>query len=111
MDDLVTWLRAQLDGDERLISEYEAYMAARATEAGSYVLGLPPGWQSGEPFDTERMRREVEAKRRILDEYERYAAERRRAMGGWESRKPSPILVALALPYADRSGYRPEWAA
>lgn len=56
-----------------------------------------------------RVLAEIEAKRRILDDYERYAAKRRRAMNGWdpELRNPSPIVRFLALPYADRPGYRP----
>lgn len=57
--------------------------------------------------DPARVLREVEAKRRIISEYERYAAERRRAMGGWDSSEPSPIIVALAAVYADHPDYDP----
>lgn len=59
--------------------------------------------------DPARVLAEVDAKRRIIAEYERFAAERRRMMGGWDPGDVSPILAALALPYADQPGYRQEW--
>jgi hypothetical protein len=171
MDDLVTWLRKQIDDDERWAlaanQPYEyADESATAPPTGvhwRWVHG--PNWEPTTPdpavnefvtepgescnlatvekwpsttygrtrqmprvyadaivemdaaagghitrWDPARVLAEVDAKRRIIAEYERYAAERRRAMNGWESsREVSPILAALALPYADRKGYREEW--
>lgn len=88
MDELVTWLRARLDDDERV--------ARAATYWGDLPLGhlasdleahlihwMPP-----------RVLAEVEAKRRILDAYED---------------ETGYLLRLLALPYADRPGYREEW--
>jgi hypothetical protein len=62
----LAYLRERLDEDARLIDQYEAYMIERCANAGSYVLALPPGWQSGEPFDPDRQRAEIDVKRRIV---------------------------------------------
>jgi hypothetical protein len=121
VSDLTIWLRAQLDEDERVAREASRYddedsaewdiayrwvRHARHRTAG----GSRHHFAQGAPSPA-RVLAEVDAKRRIIAEYERYAAERRRAMNGWESsREVSPILAALALPYADRPGYRSEWA-
>jgi hypothetical protein len=107
MDDLVTWLRDQLDVDER---------AALA-------------WMPlGNPTDAERdhiarhdpthVLAEVDAKRRILAEVEQMQALEDQVDGEWGSgswsydatdRPSAQILRALALPYADRPGYRDGW--
>ncbi|GAA4687922.1 DUF6221 family protein [Streptomyces youssoufiensis] len=60
--------------------------------------------------DPARVLREIDAKRRILAEH---------ALNGWvcttcdngevEQVFPCPTLRLLALPYADRPGYREEW--
>ncbi|MFG3709516.1 DUF6221 family protein [Micromonospora sp. NPDC047730] len=123
--DLVTWLRQQLDEDEyaakRAGADHPSWSYDRETFAissSAYSIaarkadGSPLNDVDGEHIarhDPARVLAEVDAKRRIIAEYERYAAERRRAMGGWDTRELSPILAALALPYADRPGYRVEW--
>jgi hypothetical protein len=90
MDDLVTWLRAQLDVDE--------------AEADT-VLSPPPGhydkgWQADKLREyAMRELAEVDAKRRIIDEAVRLA--------GYDGE--FQFLEMLALPYADRPGYREEW--
>lgn len=125
MGDLVRWLGEQLDEDERI---------ARAATPGPWKLARQPGveWVSSAEYwavadcsdadparenaehvaawDPARVLREIDAKRRIIADYERYAAERRRELGGWNTDEVSPILTALALPYADKPGYREEWA-
>jgi hypothetical protein len=107
VDDLVTWLRAQLDDDER---------AARAVE------GIRMPWyfdhidEAARPLvdlalDPARVLAEVDAKRRLLDLHP-YAG----LLSAPESCEscvvipgPCPTLRLLALPYADRPGCRPEW--
>ncbi|WBB73251.1 DUF6221 family protein [Micromonospora sp. WMMD1128] len=109
-DDLVTWLRAQLDDDER---------AARAW----LPLGNPTAADREHiaRHDPARVLAEVDAKRRIIDEHEPYPQPQRMATGEilacstcgsvddspveW----PCPTVRLLALPYADRAGYRDEW--
>lgn len=121
-DDLITWLRAQMDEDEEVardagsgrwvavdlafVDDSEGHQVVRDEYMGAgaqaHIARHGPA----------RALAEVEAKRRILAEYERYASERRRAMNGWdpEARNPSPIVRFLAaLPYADQPGYREEW--
>jgi hypothetical protein len=61
-------------------------------------------------WDPERVLREIDAKRKIVAEH---------ALNGWvcntcdngeaEQVFPCPTLRLLALPYADRPGYREEW--
>lgn len=121
MDDLVTWLRAQLDDDEAEAQEWPA------------VLGDPPTphpfWldTNGHPIYEPRPRRlaEVDAKRRILDEHNDPMSDGRslrpggpqtvcgtcREFGMRNEQQPWPCntLRYLALPYADRPGYRDEW--
>lgn len=136
MDDLVQWLHAQLDEDERIARQALDFVDAdwRVDVARNVVLcplltssGRQPTavtaerWrypQVGTPgivphvaeHDPARVLREIEAKRRIIDQHERYAAERRRMMGGWDPQSDdSPILAALAAVYSDRPGYREEW--
>lgn len=134
MKDLVQWLGAQLDADERIA---RAATPGPWRDEGGYVTDVGPdglprvqvtdhGTQDGEPeednpqgradsahiarHDPARVLREVDAKRRIIAEHERYAAERRRMMGGWDPQSDDlPILAALAVVYSDRPGYREEW--
>ncbi|MFD5709508.1 DUF6221 family protein [Streptomyces pharetrae] len=135
MDDLLRWLRAQLDEDERI---------ARAATLGPWVQsGIGDyGWTvdfgrpgSGvETADTEqgladadfiaahdpaRVLREIDAKRWIIDECAHwYGKLAKEAVAPSPAPFPAlgevldavtPILRALALPYADRPGYREEW--
>jgi hypothetical protein len=119
VEDLVRWLNTQLDEDERI---------ARAATQGEWVWSrefvTPPGYHHRtvgplEPGDAAfiatndpaRVLREIDAKRRIIAEH---------ALNGWvcttcdngevEQVFPCPTLRLLALPYADREGYREEWA-
>ena len=133
MNDLIAWLRAQLDEDERL---------ARAAQIDELVWQSGPGvsydtqgwvravsnddsWMICETHtraqsdhiarhDPARVLAEVEAKRAILDLHD--------SDGGHECVGPAdawgtatihaqtcPTLRLLAQPYADRHGYREEW--
>jgi hypothetical protein len=133
MDDLVQWLRAQLDEDERI---------ARAATLGPWVQsGIGDyGWTvtfgrpgaGVETADTEqgladadfiaahnpaRVLREIDAKRGIVRAYETAVAafndtgpamaDYDRLTGSVSSLRGS--LELLAAVYADRPGYRKEW--
>ena len=122
MSDLVQWLRAQLDADERI---------ARAATQGDWVWSrefvTPPGYHHRtigplEPGDAAyiaawapaRVLRETDAKRKLVERYER-AMENRRAHP--DDLASAGALLALhgavkllALPYVDRPGFREEWA-
>jgi hypothetical protein len=105
MDDLVEFLRARLDEDERAVEGTWTPPSSTpshqlATMQGSIVMMRPA-----------RVLREVAAKRVLLDDYERFVAERRRMMGGWDSHpEVSPVLTAFAAVYDAHPDYRPEWA-
>ena len=113
LEDITQWLRAQLDGDERI--------ARDANTSPEMVTGIPRSYAEAPVAvhistfaDTTRVLREIDAKRRIAELHDYYRSE---SLGdapacflcgpgfGW----PCPTMRALALPYADRSGYREEW--
>lgn len=107
MDDLVTWLRAQLDDDER-DSERVHYSLC------SSVALRGPGHPCDCGFPQQRLAA-VNAKRRILDVYRAEVIdvsvipERPEWMHGRVPVEAHTVLRLLALPYADRPGYRNEW--
>lgn len=109
MDDLVTWLRAQLDDDEQML---------RALDSTALNgIDSTAGW--GARAYIERGLAEVDAKRRILDDVVDEASGLDAQVDGEfrvgrRDTKAEPylgdVLVRLlAAPYADRPGYREEW--
>lgn len=103
MDDLAPWLRAQLDEDERRIAEHPD-----DEDAEDDILAVREAGYPGDPILTigkRRALREVEAKRRIVEDCAEYAGDEA-VTDGLSAR----TLARLALPYADRPGYRDEWA-
>lgn len=115
-DDLVTWLRAQLDEDERV---------AQAAIPGPWVADGDEVLHDGDQVvlsghstehvarhDPVRVLAEMEAKRELIAVYEEaaeyYDKIDRRAPAG-EAHGLRTALKHLALPYADREGYREEW--
>lgn len=126
MDDLITWLRAQLDDDERV-----ATAIFHDHTWSAYIEGGDDGWaiegaHSGEPscivcdeamaahiarHDPARVLREVEAKRRLLDECEAavaFSSSPDTPAGGYAS----ALMAAARLMtegFSDRPGYREEW--
>lgn len=96
MDDLATWLRAQLDEDERVAQ-------AEAEHAHEWFEG--DGW--GDPA---RVLREVAAKRQLLDRC--LTAFRDQGIYGEDGQEDvaKDVLRHLAAVYADRPGYLAEWA-
>lgn len=128
MDDQVTWLRAQLDEDERVAQE--AYDASRGGWALRVIVeddsgpdryldlgsrGLDAGFGRDDQIlpkqaahiarhDPVRVLAEVAAKRRRIDEL---------VMMAYDDPADETASFLLRLetqPFADRPGYRPEWA-
>lgn len=127
MDELVQWLRVQLDEDER------------HAQGGTLRAVLPPDFEGltregtvhlTDPVQA-RVLREVDAKRQVLAKYAK-AVERMEELAalcerlkadGKDTFMPdmermtaihrrdvlAEVLRLLALPYADRRGYREEW--
>lgn len=155
MDDLVEWLRAQLDEDERIaraaggrdwmllsVPRFSTPGDPGEVEIGDQLVALPTPEvaQHIAAHDPARVLREIDAKRQLLDAHngDCSPACRRdhtfsgscglRSMGPVEEidgmpwvrnedgrQVPAPpvttewTLRLLALPYADRPGYREEW--
>lgn len=93
MSDLETWLRAQLDEDERIARE------AVAEEVGSSTKDLGLSEAIGYPCERyleispHRVLSEVLVKRALLYEVGR-----------------TRVLRLLAAPYSGRAGFHPEWS-
>lgn len=134
-DDLVTWLRAQLDNDEAH-AQKDLYLLNNAKSGGQWRAHLGTNVASevrtidgelvaktqhqddamviarlvnkGRARAIERLA-EVEAKRRLLDQF----ALRRQAVLGIDGCQTGGVwddlLRLLALPYAERDGWREEW--
>ncbi|MFE9955851.1 DUF6221 family protein [Micromonospora sp. NPDC005299] len=109
MTDLSTWLRTQLDEDERIAREArqrgEWWFASRNPSVNLHALTAHA--QRWEPV---RALAEVDAKRRILSLHRCDDAD------GTDPicnvclyTPPCETVKTLALPYADRPGYREEW--
>lgn len=130
--DPIAWLRQQLDEDEAATRELLCWVQQTIlTLQDPKLLGKHiPGWHDWPKV--ERMCRvrlaEVDAKRRIMEIHGRRADLFPSLAGGsfdnccdgcgyegicddpvTEDINDCPILRALALPYADRPGYRDEW--
>ena len=152
MDDLVTWLRAQLDEDERIAREAVRYADAtwRLDSVDNVAVSsvLTAAGEQEAPITADRWRRpmvesagvvahvaahdparvlrEVDAKRQWLEALIGESHATLRPGGSTEiycgadygtsescecgrDDRVSQYLRLLALPYADRPGYREEW--
>jgi hypothetical protein len=96
VDELMTWLRQQLDGDERDAQRYlTEVLGTRLERDACFRLA------------------DIEAKRRILDHIA-WRLDPNKPDGGWESADAetdgmaSTVLIALAQPYAGLAGWREE---
>jgi len=125
-DELVTWLRTQLDEVEVMARAAAAFTAGDrwiadgdevfgATDEGAGVATAAT-WSHAAHIachDPARVLAEVEAKRRIVDEHAGYDPKTWRtgdaAYDCTYSTWPCFTMRWLALPYADRPGYREEW--
>ncbi|WP_326779695.1 DUF6221 family protein [Streptomyces longwoodensis] len=163
MDELVVWLRAQLDEDERIArgatpgpwkwtrgdgSPWEPTASGWLDYTGEYLAGDGDGATLFGPgmtphadavhialHDPARVLREIDAKRRIVDTYLAPGEDPHPGLPciNYEGQRPihyddhescwrhlkanehlvrhDYVLRLLALPYADRPGYREEWRA
>lgn len=111
--DLVQWLRAQLDEEQAAAEDAQRKTTTtRRRIGGQWVEDKvePPEWRRS-VWDPARVLREIEAKRHALDHYEECA---RAAKGGVSAYRLAAGAVLMqiaimALPYADRPGFREEW--
>lgn len=133
-EDLIAFIRAQLDDDERVAREASDYGSTwrrgddaiypsdEARHPGAIITGVYGGLQDhyAEHIarnDPKARLAEIEAKRRILDRYEDALARQQdpeysqiaahvcaEEYEGW-------IIPELAAPYAGRPGWRSEWDA
>jgi hypothetical protein len=138
-DDLAAWIRAQLDEDERMATDggrlrgdsWTAVERARPTTVLWDVVGSGRGqvaeamaWEAQHiaRHDPARTVREVDAKRRIVSLHEGRIPDVDGSDHCWicvqdpsTAIDPDPwpctTLRLLALPYADREGFREEWKA
>lgn len=115
MTDLAVWLREQFAEDERVANE-----AGQACSRWKLVPGDPQGYFAGvvtadrgvrladgaenvlphiARWDPARVLAEVAAKRVLLDRWDLY---------GYPDDLDAGLRI-LAVPYADRPGYQPEW--
>lgn len=130
MDDLVQWLRAQLDEDERIARAAEGDPVfdgtgiviernrARGFPDRSAGLISPVAAHIAE-WDPARVLREIDAQRRIIELHALEYRERpERAIGEADDPfcaecfgegYPCETLRLLALPFADRPGYKDDW--
>ncbi|MEU4592915.1 DUF6221 family protein [Micromonospora aurantiaca (nom. illeg.)] len=125
MDDLVTWLGQQLDVDEQTATDRgrlagDVWSAVEVAPGRWEVVGAGgrgvvaqglPRWEAEHiaRHDPAQTLAEVEAKRRLLLQFELRGNVVRGTVqpstgGVWDD-----LLRMLALPYADRPGYRNEW--
>lgn len=119
MDDLVTWYRAQLDGDERVARQ----MVAEPTSSGFYLeaetdaTNIMTVAAHVYRWSPARVLAEVAAKRRIVELAELAqgaAAVSTPLLKGREQGYRQALTEAvreLAQPYAERPGWREEWRA
>ena len=135
MDDLVTWLRAQLAEDERVaqaasVDDPSWFISTLVDDSGveffAEIGDRPIGIKVGPNDDDEPLRRaeadhivlndptfrlaDIEAKRQILDLCDLEFTDTGAWIGIDESSETKwRVLQALALPYAESDGYREEW--
>jgi hypothetical protein len=126
VDDLVQWLRDQLDtetqrataagGDEWRRQDHPSETIAVYDSKGDAVV-YDEGWPSEAQaehiaeHDPARVLREIEAKRRLLGLHDRqnHQCVAEDGPSQWHAKDPCATLRLLALPYADRPGFREEW--
>lgn len=113
MDDLVRWLRAQLDEDERIA--WDACGPGNRWEvadSGASVSQEDRDAAHIARHDPARVLREIDAKRRLLARYEELltASKKEGLIGDVTEEYQDFLLRLLALPYADRPGFREGWA-
>jgi hypothetical protein len=131
-DELIVWLRVQLDTDEQTARRAGANDPTWAYDRETFTVSTRGGWSiaarkdDGSPIndvdgehiaehDPARVLRQVAAFRAILDEHpplSNGACDRCDEGAFSYERKiwPCPTVRALASVYSRRPGYQPEWA-
>ena len=121
VDDLVMWLRAQLDEDERVAQRvrsetegtwawtYRNVHAVKTDGTTEPIASTDTGAQAVYfgLWNPDRVLAEVDAKQRIVDSFA--ASTEPLTARTAEKAVARMVLKLLALPYADRPGYRDEW--
>lgn len=128
MSDLIAWLRAQLDEDERVaqaVEDRSEPWPGQWQNDDGYALRTRNGWvlahNQGKPYapglvdhiarhDPARALAEVDAKRKILDLHKPVAITGNVCCAD-ANRYPCHTVRLLAQPYAGRPGWREEWRA
>lgn len=121
MNDMITWLRRQLEIDERVARKAAAFPydhpADAPWERASIVVKRGVAFTSDAHIalhGPERVLRQVQAHRAILDDYDRAIARRREHPDDVASAADLLSMVRtvkrLSSIYSDRDGYRAEWA-
>lgn len=128
-DDLIAFLRAQLDDDERVAlavqpdmpAPWEAYGseldAGVVAEDGGIIRDGDGGMRHATAehiarWDPDRVLAEVEAKRRVLNMWtEWHATAENGTFHGGRRDTLMEVIENLAQPYAGRPGWREEWRA
>jgi hypothetical protein len=127
MGELVVWLRAQLNEDERIARSAGLASWQNLDMDGELRDDVNAGTVAYTPrvetrahiarHDPARVLREIDAKRQILRAVEdaevalrntELGAELHELMSG-SANSLRAVMQMLALPYADRPGYRQEW--
>jgi hypothetical protein len=127
IDEMITFVRLQLDEDEQKALAIDAKEWAEDSSWFKDMLDpLPsqrrerPGWlpmitvedvRHIARHDPARVLREVEAKRKILDDHAPVVDGTQSSWKWFEGSESESerILRLLALPYSDRPGFREEW--
>lgn len=110
-NDLITFLRARLDEDERLAKECERLGVAEPGGALYEYVQTPfnehaAARELADHFGPARVLAEVAAKRGIIDRYEHYRAH----VAEYASVATyAHVLRVLAQPFAGHPDYREEW--
>jgi hypothetical protein len=100
MDDLITWLRAQIDEIE-FADWHERTCQTHQKMPPNSPLGLGGSPLSCNCAVPDFVLREVEAKRQLMDMADMFLTAG--IDDGWD------LYRLLALPFSDRPGYREEW--
>jgi hypothetical protein len=109
VEDLVQWLTGQLDEDQQAAEDaLKRTTTTRRRIGGQWVEDTvqPPEWRRS-AWSPARVLREIDAKRATLGFL--VAELDRTDSPWWYDDKLERLLKLLALPYADRPGYREEW--
>ena len=111
VDDLIAWLSAQFDDDLEAAALIEGVgldnllPGAIIDETGATNFFTESAYRFlDRALNPKMIRAHIDAKRRILD-----ALEPEAAGNSLDARFHADLIRLLALPYADREGYRDEW--